>query len=121
MRIIGLPQLRCVVPHSPVTHPIVPLPQTIVDNFEEHFLPDSVDRTGLQLHHINECSRHFRIHAPTVLGVFVHHPYSLTRAPVRSGRQGIHGRSRLQLPWKLQGIQAIIVGMTVRRAPAVRR
>ncbi|KAF8257890.1 RNA ligase-domain-containing protein [Lactarius quietus] len=40
------------------------------DNFEEHVLPYSTDKTGLHLHGINDCSRDFRTQPPAVLDAF---------------------------------------------------
>ena len=40
------------------------------DNFEEHVLPYSADKTGLHLHGINDCARHFRTQPPAVLDAF---------------------------------------------------
>ncbi|KAI9453840.1 RNA ligase-domain-containing protein [Lactarius psammicola] len=40
------------------------------DGFEEHVLPYSVEKTGLHLHGINECSRHFRTQPTPVVEAF---------------------------------------------------
>lgn len=53
---------------QPPTH-IYP-PQLCDDSFEEHVLPYSADKTGLHLHGINDCSRHFRTQPPAILDAF---------------------------------------------------
>ena len=45
-------------------------PQLCDDNFEEHVLPYSAEKTGLHLHGINDCARHFRTQPPAVLDAF---------------------------------------------------
>ena len=45
-------------------------PQLCDDSFEEHVLPYSAEKTGLHLHGINECSRHFRTQPTAVLDAF---------------------------------------------------
>jgi tRNA ligase len=45
-------------------------PQLCDDNFEEHVLSYSAEKTGLHLHGINECSRHFRTQPTAVLEAF---------------------------------------------------
>ncbi|KAI0250856.1 RNA ligase-domain-containing protein [Lactifluus subvellereus] len=45
-------------------------PQLCDDNFEEHVLPYSPEKTGLHLHGLNECSRHFKTQSTAVVGAF---------------------------------------------------
>lgn len=45
-------------------------PQLCDDSFEEHVLPYSQDQTGLHLHGLNECSKHFKTMLPDVVDAF---------------------------------------------------
>ncbi|KAI0260323.1 RNA ligase-domain-containing protein [Gloeopeniophorella convolvens] len=40
------------------------------DSFEEHVLPYSADKTGLHLHGLNECTKHFKTQPPAVIDAF---------------------------------------------------
>ena len=40
------------------------------DSFEEHVLPYSIEKTGLHLHGLNECSRHFKTQSTAVVQTF---------------------------------------------------
>jgi tRNA ligase len=60
-----VPVLQPLKKFSPHHHP-----QLCDDNFEEHVLPYSADKTGLHLHGINDCARHFRTQPPAVLDAF---------------------------------------------------
>ena len=40
------------------------------DNFEEHVLPYSAEKTGLHLHGLNECSKHFKTQPIAVVDAF---------------------------------------------------
>jgi tRNA ligase len=45
-------------------------PQLCDDSFEEHVLPYSLEQTGLHLHGLNECSRHFKTQSTAVVEAF---------------------------------------------------
>ena len=68
----GPSQQRCVVPHPHTGVPTSFLThlQLCDDNFEEHVLPYSAEKTGLHLHGINKCSRHFQTQPTAVLEAF---------------------------------------------------
>jgi len=88
------------------------------DNFEEHVLPYSADKTGLHLHGINECSRHFRTQPTAVVDAFAREwGFIATLSLELESAQGVKdftdevGRTG---KWNGEALEGFVVRTTVR-------
>lgn len=91
------------------------------DSFEEHVLAYSTEKTGLHLHGINECSRHFRTQPTAVVEAFARE-WGLIPTPslelpsvqdVRAFTEKI-GRGGT---WNGEALEGFVVRTTVRSSP----
>ncbi|KAH8980403.1 RNA ligase-domain-containing protein [Lactarius akahatsu] len=95
------------------------------DGFEEHVLPYSTEKTGLHLHGINECSRHFRTQPTAVVEAFAREwgfiPTPSLELPsvqdVKTFTEEI-GRNGT---WNGEALEGFVVRSTVTSSPTDRR
>jgi tRNA ligase len=96
-------------------------PQLCDDNFEEHVLPYSLDKTGLHLHGLNECSKHFKTQSTAVVEAFArewgfivtlsHELQSIPEVKAFTDEIGSSGK------WNGEALEGFVVRTTVSLPP----